>query len=336
MLSGEPQEYTDNSGGQFSIVDPLSMWNATEAIARGGQRLQVVWSVFSDDGSPSATGSVVREGRMGELKFKPTRLQDIEWEIEFLWQSRGTTTSQPVTSTRSNTVVADSAAYQNALQDLIDANEDAQTNDLLPTFFSLGISEGVASAPILLSDNLNESVSLASFDVLTVTSIAATISSQPDAITNRAVDLAQDSVVQANIFYDTLSEVPYELLTQDPSRLSSLMFAFNQFATQSDAAQNLAQVAQQFTAQLRQQVQALLNSGRIAPTRLGDPNNILRSYMTKQGDTPASVSARMYGTPDHAIDILRANNLSWYTPTFQAGRVLIIPRLSNTNPSQSV
>jgi phage tail protein X len=338
MLSPVPQSYVDDTGTQFDIIDPLSMWNAMEAIARSGQRLRVTWGVTTDDGSPSAQGSVVRDGRVLECKFRPARIQDIEWEIEFQWLGRGGVTPK-VTSTRSNTVASDSAALQNAIDDLVELNQEIQLDSYNPTIFSLGYLEGVSSLPFGLTLSLSATVSVASADVEGAVAIAATLSSQPVAVQNNAITLAQDSVTQSNIFYDTLSQTPYELLTQNSYQLSSLLFSFNLFAPQSDAAQALAQEAQQFAAQLRQQVQGFNSGsqGTVDPKRLSDPNNILTIYTTKDGDTPAAVSARMYGgSPDHAVDILRANGLSWYTPSFTSGIQLVIPRLSSTNATQAV
>jgi phage tail protein X len=338
MLGSDPQGYTDDSGTVYDIVDPLSMWNAIEAIARGGQRLRVTWGVTTDNGDPSAQGSVVRDGRVLECKFRPARIQDIEWEIEFQWLGRGGVTPK-VTSTRSNTVASDSSAYQNALNYLVDANQQAQLDYYNPTYFSLGVLEAVASLPVGLTLSLSATVSIATSDVLGAVTIAATLSSQPVAVQNNAITLAQDSVTQSNNFYDELSQTPYELLTQNSYQLSSLLFSFNLFAPQSDAAQSLAQEAQLFAAQLRQQVQGFSSGsqGVVDPKRLGDPNNILTIYTTKDGDTPALVSARMYGgSPDHAADICRANGLSWYTPSFTSGIQLVIPRLSSTNATQAI
>ena len=220
---------------------------------------------------------------------------------------------------------------------MVAANQQSQIDDYNPTDLTLGQLESVSGIPLGLSLTLSASVGTASADVEGVISLSATLSSQPLSVSNQAVTLAQDSVDQANIFYDTISEVPYELMTQNTQQLAALLYALNTFLPQSDAAQNLAQVGQQFTAQLRQEVQALINQGVVAPTRLGDPNFIQQLYTTVSGDTPASVSARVYdGTPDHAADILIANGLSWYTPTFQSGMVLVIPRLRSTNQTQTV
>jgi phage tail protein X len=338
MLGSTPQSYVDDSGASYSIVDPLSLWNAMEAIARGGQRLRVVWGVTTDNGDPSAMGTVTRDGRILECNFKPMRIQDIGWQCEFQWLGRGGV-APAVTATRANTVASSSAALQNALQTLIDANDASQLDEQNPTIYSLGELEALSDLPSSFLLNLNTQVALISVDIEGAVTIAATISSQPVAVQNNAVTLAQNAVDQSNDFYDQLSQQPYELLTQNTYQLSGFLYALNTFAPQSDAVQALAQQAQQFAAQLRQEVQSYNSAaqGTISPTRLGDTNNILQIYTTRDGDTPAAISARMYqGSPDHAADILIANGLPWYQPSFPHGIQLVIPRLSVTNKTQAV
>jgi nucleoid-associated protein YgaU len=82
-------------------------------------------------------------------------------------------------------------------------------------------------------------------------------------------------------------------------------------------------------------VQAFI-AGRTDPTRLGNPNTVIAAYIIKAGDTPESISQHFYKTPDHAVDILRANKLSWYTATLTAGHILIIPALATQSASQGV
>jgi phage tail protein X len=338
MLGATPQSYVDDQGGVYSIVDPLSLWNALEAIARGGQRLRVVWGVTTDNGDPSAMGTVTRDGRIAECNFKPMRVQDIGWQVEFHWLGRGATTPK-VTSTSASTVVSSSADFQNALQALIDANQQSQLEASNPTIYSLGDLEALSELPSDFLLNLQTQVAGISIDVTSAVTIAATFSSQPVAVQNNAVTSAQNAVVQSNAFYDGLSEQPYELMTENTQSLRAFLFALNTFAPQSDSAQYLAQEAQAFAAQLRSEVQSLnsVKQGTITPTRLSDPNNVLQIYTTKQGDTPALVSARMYnGSPDHAVDILIANGFPWYQPTFPSGIQLVIPRLNQTQQTQAV
>lgn len=338
MLGQSPCLFASTGGSQTPVVNPIDLMNIVESMARAGQLLRVVWLVQSDQGLSSQQGRLVREGRISELSFKPTRVQDIEWEVEFTWKGRGKTTAR-VTSTRGNTINSDSAAYLNKLNKLIAANTRASFAKFNPSAFSLGQLEALASFPTQLTDGLARSVQQLTGQVGQVIAIAATLTSQPTSVANRAIDLARNTVAQANQFYDTLSQIPIELLVKSPgtqSKLADLLRATKVFGAQSDAARDLARSGQQFTAKLQQQAQSSANVGRVSPTRLTDPNQIERVYITRNGDTPQTVSQNFYKTPDHAVDILRANRLPWYTPTFSPGKILIIPVLPVVDATRSV
>src|SRR5208283_5301007 len=74
-LGRQPALYSDETGSQITMVDPTDLRDVIESITRAGRRLRVVWGVTSDTGDPSATGTLTREGRCTELKFKHTRVQ---------------------------------------------------------------------------------------------------------------------------------------------------------------------------------------------------------------------------------------------------------------------
>lgn len=337
MLGANPVGYTDDTGNSIQLIDPADLRDVMELIARAGQRLRVTWSQLgaSLDSvvNKSMSGKLVREGRMTELKFRHTRLQDIEWEIQFDWMSRGGTVAR-VTDTRANTVVNESAAYLNAVQALIDANNAASLASLNPTSLTLGQIEAFANYPSTLTNSLARQVQQIGSEVGQVVDIAKTIASQPVQIVNRAVDLARNTVSQVHAMYDTLSSIPYEGQSTK-AKVADLVRAWKTFGQQSDLAVGAARAGQQFTAKLESSVQAYIQ-GQKNSSKLTQAKNVERVYVSKSGDTPAAVSQRFYGTPDRAVDILKANGLSWYTPTLPPGKILIIPVVPSTNPTQNV
>lgn len=340
LLGKSPALFNDENGTPNTVIAPQDLWDIFESIARGGRRLSVVWGVTQDPAASAAelnalaNGKVVRQGRMTELKFKATRIQDIAWEVEFAWQSRGQTQNK-VTSTRASTVNSNSAALQNKINALQAANTQASLAYQNPSNLTLGQIEAFANYPTTLVNSLANQITQITNDFGTVIAIAATLASQPLQISNRALNLARNTVSQLNSFYDTLSEISVEQL-YDKNDLASLLRAVNAFFPQSDAARDAARTAQQFTADLATEIQSLDNAGLINPQRLADPNSLQQVYVCKSGDTPAFVSQKFYQTPDHAVDILRANKLSWYTPTFNAGKILIIPVLQSVNAIRQV
>jgi hypothetical protein len=329
-LGRTPCLFDPGTGSPQQIVDPLSLWNAFETLQRGGKRLQVVWAVNGDD--QSSTGKVVRQGRIEEFKAKPQRLQDIGWEANFEWMSRGGQTSR-VTSTRSSSVASNSASLQNALNGLIQANQDASDEEFNPTYLTLGQSEAFAEDPSDLSENLAGQISDISDDITSLIALATATSAQPLSISNRALSLARNTIDNINTFRDTLGQIPVELLTQNEN-VSALAQAINAFFPQADAADQLSITSTEYLAQLQQQQQS--TGGYVTPNRLGDPNNALQVYIAHVGDTLPFISSMFYGNPDHAADIAMANGLPWQFPVFETPTVLIIPVLPTVSATTSV
>ena len=337
MLGKAPAQYSDEVGHIDDVVDPQILRDALEAIMRGGMLCRVTWAVQgSNDNDPSSSGKIVREGRITSCDFKHTRIQDIAWEAEFAWKSRGATAPR-VSSVRGNTVNADSAAFIATLNALLAAAQLAQLQKFNPSALTLGQLEAVASYPSQVANSLARQVQSLTSSAGQLVQIATTLASQPVQVANRAVDLAQNTVDQANNFKDELGQIPYEGQTTK-TKVADLIRSAVSFSTQSDLAQTTARAGEAFARKLQQQFQSTNNKGNNDPTTLADPNSVEQVYITKDGDTPQRVSVRYYKTPDHAADILRCNRLPWHLPVFPTGKILIIPALNTfaSNPIQGV
>lgn len=333
MISGEAVTFIDENGNTVSVVDPIDLWNITETMARGGARLRVTWMVVGD--SSGSNGRVVREGRMTELHFKPIRIQDIEWEITFEWMSRGSKTLQKVSDARAPTLAANSAAFLNKLNELNNAALKASLQQFKPGQLTLGQIEALANYPTDLTDSLARQLQQITSQVGDLVNIAKAIKTQPAQVQNRATDLGNNTTAQVNNFQDALSQRGPEQLTRDHT-VADVIRAHKTFGTTADSARALATVSQAFTTSLTTQIQSASSQGRINPGRLGPAGQVDSVYLVKTGDTPQSISQKFYKTPDHAVDILRANKMSWYTPTLLPGKVLFIPALPTNSASQGV
>lgn len=334
QLGQTPCRYNDEVGARFDLVDPKALMDAFEAIARAGMRLRVTWAQASDDENQSLTGHIVREGRMGDLRFKVMRLTDIAWEVDFEWQSRGATTSK-VSSVRPPTVNANGAAYLNALNALLVAQQIAQAQKFKPQALTLGQLEAIASYPTKLANSVALQVQELSNNVNRLADIAKTLATQPLQVANRGIDLATDTVAQTNKFYDTLSSVPYEAQTTK-TKVADFVASTKSFSKTADLARQASRAGALFAAQLAQWQAQVPGQGAASTRSLANPKNVQQAYITKLGDTPQRVSQRFYNTPDHAVDILHANRLPWHLATFPERLIIIIPSLAQlaTSPTQ--
>jgi hypothetical protein len=327
MLGRSPAQYTDEKGAVSRVVNPINLWNILETIAREGRMLRVIWSVSSVDAE--STGQVIREGRMTELHFKPQRLQDIEWTITFDWASRGRPNPLKVSEARAARVGDIDRDYINKLNQLVALNTIASFAKNNPAALTLGQLEAVANYPSTLVNSLARQVQSIGSQVGQVVNIAATLATQPMSIVGRVIDLARNTVSQINGFGDSISRIPAETLTTK-SKLADLIRATKTFNKQVDSSEVLAQAGLAFALKMQQQFQAQ-SAGRTNPSRLANPQAATQVYLTKPGDTPERISMIFYKSPDHGGDILRANKLSWHTPTLPPGKALLIPALETMN-----
>lgn len=331
MMGLAPSLATDENGLRITVVDPDMLFTLLEGIFRGGARLRVTWSQTSDN--PSSRGKKIREGRCASFNGKYTRFQDVAWEASFTWQSRGARV-QTVTATRDGSADAASAALSLAMTDLasqIAAAPFIASNAAIyksASTITLGQLEAIANTPARIANRLQQSILQLQHKLQSVVAIAQTLASQPQQVVGAAVNTARNAVAVANQFVDQQGQTPPETLTTK-SNVHDLLRSFRYFGQTSDAARASANAAQQLAAQLQARAPTPAGAGTLNPQSASSQNgDMLAVYVTKDGDTPARLSARFYGgAMDHGVDILQANRLPWYQPTFPTGKVLFIPRL---------
>jgi hypothetical protein len=331
-LMGRSDSYASasNSTGQTqAITQPWMLRDLLEDVFRRGRRLEVIWSTVQPPGETSpfygpssglhlslGTGffppqtyeavndKIRRQGRVRSWKWSHDRAQDIHWEIEFDWLGRGRT-QQKVTSTRDDSAQATVnalAAAVNTLYNLIVPPLDPFTT------FLRSIQTNIST--------LNSAVQLGySFATL------------PLSLASQVVDLCRNTVGLCDQTVDQFGREPPELAALNMS-VHDMTIALSHGAQVCDAAVQVARGAQTSEVKLRDQQQSGSLQGQLAPqnTTLGTPQ-VIQKYLTRQGDTPQSISMTFYGTPDAAVQLLKANRLPWYQASFPPGQVLVIPVL---------
>jgi hypothetical protein len=337
MMGRAPSVYRDETGALAHLVDPFTLADYLEAMLRGGARLRVTWAQVSS--LPSGRGRKVREGRCKECKFKYTRVEDIAWEIQFEWQSRGSRV-QTVTSVRDaglNATAARMSIAQQALTQQITSQSFIQSDPSIyksATPLTLGQIDAFANAPATYVNSLLRQVQQTQSQLQAVANIALTLESQPLQIEQSVVNAARNAVAAAHQTIQQFGQVAFETQSQK-SNVHDLLRSFRYFGQTSDATYAAALAAQDVVTQLALRAPTAAGGGSLgvqgAQSSGGD---FIGVYSCKDGDTPARISYRFYGNMDHGQDILQANRLPWHQPTFNKGQVLLIPRLK-TQQSRS-
>lgn len=335
MLLRRPCSYSDvDTGDVPELTSPGQLVDLFEYLGRRGQLLRVTWSVTADDVNIART--VIRLGRMMRFNAKYTRSVDIEWTCSFSWKSRGGQVSR-VASTRGATISGSQSqlvAATNNLQSLI-TNAPYLSSD--PTiqgsanFFTLGQAEQFTGGPSLLVEEITASIGLTITNLQNVAGIIAETGTIPYQIASTAIGLSKVIVDNSNDTLDEISSIPIELQTASIN-VGDLCRAASFFGQVGDATAAAAVAGASAQVQLRDTLTSNPGGGEVSRnvTSAGQVGQAIGLRITRVGDTPQSVSRMFYGTVDGDVDILRANFLPWYQPSFAPGTILLIPQ-RNTN-----
>lgn len=330
LLGTAPCYAQDDTGNQVTLVDPDSIATFMEEMLRGGARLRVTWSQSS--GNPSNRGKRVREGRAKQFVAKITRIQDIEWDVSWEWQSRGQRV-QTVTSVRDggdDAAVAAAVIAATNLASAIADNQAIQSNSAIfnsASQFTLGQLESFANAPTAIATSLLRQVEQAQTAIEQVAEIAQTLESQPQNIAGALTNTVQNAIAVARQYVDTAGQQPAELMT-NKTTVHDMLRAFSYFGGISDATYQAMLASQLVVLRIQAKAPTPAGAGTLDPhSAQAQQGDMLAVHVCKDGDTPQRVSLKYYGSMDHGLDILQANRLPWMQPSFNKGQVLFIPRL---------
>lgn len=332
-----PAEIVQTAGGSSVRVSaPHVLAEFLETIFRQGRPLRVTWTVLgvTADGS----GKKVRIGRARKWEFQYTRITDIAWNINFEWVSRGGR-SQKVTSTREDGLASSANALNAAIltaSDLVGLEDARKLGKLQgphiqqpPNFNTLGQLEALANAPGKLLKDITRKINKTLNGVRRVLDLVRKVRNLPGELANTAVDFARNSMAEVNQFNDELSRTPPELKSTK-TKVRDIVRAYRYFGQTSDAMTIVGRRSLELERKMRPLRHARPGTDTVSRTReTGRVSDVLAIYKTRQGDTPMKLSLRYYRTSDHAADILKANRLPLHTPTFDPGKILIIPALTD-------
>lgn len=332
QMTRMPSKFTDIGAAPRDIKTPQTLRDLVEDFATKGRRLRVTWIVNSEDAA--LRGRVVREGRVSSFKFPHHGTADIEWNIEFAWASKGEK-SERVSAAREDNVKSATAALQAAM-DVIQKVAISRINTSkaeIPgsaTVDTLGQLEALANYPQELVDGISRSSQRVQSQLGSVTELITAAKDSPFVLAGALVEISRDSVRVLNDFTDAISSVPSELTTLKDDAASVIRAARDYGAVQ-DAVEIAAKRARELGDSAANSTGTNAGRGEVTARSSSStkPGSLIAIRIVHEGDTPESLALEFYGTPDAAMELLRANRLPFHQTTLTPGTILIIPELQS-------
>ena len=357
MLARSPARFLDEAGAESFIVEPPILRDTLEDMGRAGQRLRVTWVLQDTHITGSAVGKtpdqlqaqasnreyrITRVGLVKSAKFTHGYASDVGWSVTWEWAGRGEKQARVATQRDDfdpNTFANDLSASYIALSDAVDLQKIKRADELIPKSaktLTLGQLESIAETPTKLANTMSRALRYQVNQVRRVGDLALRITNQPAQVAKVVVDFAKNTGAIARGYADQQQRRPIEE-NSNKQRVASLLRSHVFLGRITDRAIAGAAASNELQRRFTDSVMLPAGQGSIAvresaTTRAG---LIAAVYLAKAGDTPQKLSTRFYGNPDRYVDILRANRLPWYTPTFEPGKILVIPTLGSLVPSQA-
>lgn len=336
LLSREPAILREG-GSEILIVAPKTLRDAFSSITGSGVRLRVVFSL--DGGNrPEMRDKIVREGRASQFEATYVEGYNLQWSVNFDWQSRGGARKTAVSSREDSLIASTAAMVVQTEAALARMNTAIRTAGIrttggkgIPTSLTLGQLERMADAPRKYVRDLLRRMQQQVNNARRVLGIAQKVRAVPFEIANAAVDFAANTVAICNQSADELGREPPEKLAAT-QKASDVARAARDFGRTVDELAGVARRSADIAARFRTQ--------RVRTAGADEPSNAQLSagsltgriktvHTVHEGDTPLSLSMKYYETPDRAEDILRSNRLPIYQTTFTIGAHLIIPEVGS-------
>lgn len=255
-----------------------------DSIVREGQLLEVTWD------------NQTRNGHLEEFRKRFHNTHDMEWDMHFVWTSRGEPTSPAVVTQEDS--VGDTS-------NTLDQQNVKLQND---SVFSFAISPTRQVEVIAALSAINTVVAAAKG---ADTSLNQQASSPKDA-ERRLLAVCNAVKGDAETLIDTLSETPWFAL-DSTLPIAELTFAERIVAdtyvrTLIDDCNAMRRTAVEYQAAALAEVSA----------------NLLGIYTAREGDDLRDVSEQFYGTPLEWRSLMLFNNLT--TPELTKGALIMVPR----------
>jgi hypothetical protein len=282
------------------VRDVFELCLAVEEIRLGGQLVRVEWDSF------------VREGILHRFKQTWKRREDVEWEMEFMWISRGEPQS-PVTLPAS----ASTDAFSKELRADTDNLQEAA---ILPDFAVL--EEFAAAIDSAVSDIEDAVLEVENG----VKNVLAQVTSPLDAA-ERALAATETVATAASSIVTACEQFPALVLYKTQNVFGGAGSTSNLDA--DDLAFQEALVATNYQRGLKTAARTLqLTAVRQADTLRSQARStaLLASFLARAPTDLRDISQTYYGTPDEWRRLRAYNNFN--SSKVEAGTLVLVPKLT--------
>lgn len=316
MLLAAPCTIEDDNGVR-RVTQPVRLMSVLEDMIRGGALLRVTWATRIH--VPLVEDiKYVREGRATSYDFRPDTLEDVKWTIDFEWIGRGETPPQAILNEDFYVNAEDMLARSDAALDVVMRELTPQQGVGLPPRVDALTTASRWTDRVLSGMRRFQNTARRLND--TVQRVLA-VRNQVAKIASTGVAISADYVALCTRTHYEFQRTPTELSVAR-LRAGDVARATKAVYTQE---QNLTSVTNAALRALKAEraVWTQAASGALATSTSSAAK---RFYKTIIGDSPPTVSSKFFGTPDRAVDILKANRLSVLLTEFVPGTLLILPK----------
>ncbi len=282
------------------LPDVDNLVKAVERMRLSGQLLKVTW------------GTITRIGVMSRFKQNWVRFEDVEWEMEFQWISRGEKQS-PVTSS----VPPEAFSFSKTMGELVDALKKA-----------VDVGVGVVNTVTVpfqvieeFTDTVDEALSIiegAADEMASAVDNATQLISLPQDASARALAAAESIKSSASTIITAVEGTPpLELIKTATPEALDLGDAL-QADTYARGIKDAARALQAFVAAQGDELRAGL-----------DNDTLLAVFVARAPLDLRDVSQQYYNTPDQWRRLLTYNQLT--TSQLNIGALVLVPKLENAD-----
>jgi len=270
------------------VADVRALANAVERIRLAGQLLRVEW------------GNIVREGILSRFRQTWHREEDLEWEMEFIWNSRGEQQA-PVTLPLSPS--PDSFAKQ------LRAGLDALKNALTPPEFPVleEFSAAIDTAVQEIDDAVLEVENAVKNTVSQITS--------PLDAAERALAATETIATAASSIVTTCASFPPVAIVKTQNILT---LGLSDALVASNYMREIAEEAKDIQLTASDQANTLRTTAR--------QETLLASFVARAPIDLRDVSQKYYGTPDEWRRLLQYNDFE--SSEVAAGDLVLVPKIT--------
>lgn len=328
LLGRFPCLYWSDANTGTPIINPDTLADLFESICLEGARVQVKWR------------SIVREGRMVDFTRTHGRSTDISWKAKFEWINRGQNTDRRVLGVRGGgpppslldgALEAELAANMEPTRLLVSTRPDKLPKGT-PSL-TLGQIGGLLDAPGKMLKSFCRDAREFAKKAQSAAALIQKAKNLPYDLANTALNEAENMIAIANNTVDMLSRESPEKLAVKKNAADVVRNA-SYFGSATRQATILAGKCADIRSSVQKVVAEASGAGINTPKDSPAQGSVLRVHAVKQGDTLISISAKYYGTPDHAYDIAKANHIAYPSAPDPSGtsigghRTIIIPVLN--------